>query len=426
MKSLVISKCLHSKWSVYLFFALVCFIVYSPVLRNDFLYQWDDQWMVINKYTEGGWSFDNLWHIFTDFYGGQYGPFTELNYLIIYTFFGYDPFYFHLASLLWHIWCVCFVWRFILTLLRMHGGMEEKNIRQIAFITTLLFAIHPMNVEPVAWISAVKVLIYAFFYLLGLLYYLQYIKSQKFRYYLFTIACFIASFLGKEQAVTFPLALLIVDWFTNRNMKSFTVWNEKMVFFVMAFFFGLITILSQGASGLGITYPFYQRVIFGCFAIIEYITKGLIPIKLNYLYPFPIVIGEELPLRFYIYPILIIFLSVWGWACRKNKFLLFSIFLFIVNLLFSIHIISMARHSIIADRYLYLSYIGIASLIGYRILYIKQKVKYYKSILFILFIYIILLSTYTFCYTKQWKDSTVVREYTKEILDRRLNQNGIN
>ena len=62
----------------------------------------------------------------------------------------------------------------------------------------------------------------------------------------------------------------------------------------------------------------------------------------------------------------------------------------------------------------------------YRILYIKQKVKYYKSILFILFIYIILLSTYTFCYTKQWKDSTVVREYTKEILDRRLNQNGIN
>lgn len=208
----------------------------------------------------------------------------------------------------------------------MHGGMEEKNIRQIAFITTLLFAIHPMNVEPVAWISAVKVLIYAFFYLLGLLYYLQYIKSQKFRYYLFTIACFIASFLGKEQAVTFPLALLIVDWFTNRNMKSFTVWNEKMVFFVMAFFFGLITILSQGASGLGITYPFYQRVIFGCFAIIEYITKGLIPIKLNYLYPFPIVIGEELPLRFYIYPILIIFLSVWGWACRKKQILAIQYF----------------------------------------------------------------------------------------------------
>lgn len=111
MKSLVISKCLHSKWSVYLFFALVCFIVYSPVLRNDFLYQWDDQWMVINKYTEGGWSFDNLWHIFTDFYGGQYGPFTELNYLIIYAFFGYDPFYFHLASLLWHIGCVCPVYR---------------------------------------------------------------------------------------------------------------------------------------------------------------------------------------------------------------------------------------------------------------------------------------------------------------------------
>lgn len=292
----------------------------------------------------------------------------------------------------------------------MHGGMEEKNIRQIAFITTLLFAIHPMNVEPVAWISAVKVLIYAFFYLLGLLYYLQYIKSQKFRYYLFTIACFIASFLGKEQAVTFPLALLIVDWFTNRNMKSFTVWNEKMVFLWWLSFWLDNYFVARG-KWTWHNISFYQRVIFGCFAIIEYITKGLIPIKLNYLYPFPIVIGEELPLRFYIYPILIIFLSVWGWACRKNKFLLFSIFLFIVNLLFSIHIISMARHSIIADRYLYLSYIGIASLIGYRILYIKQKVKYYKSILFILFIYIILLSTYTFAIPSngkipQWYENT--------------------
>ena len=110
-------------------------------------------------------------------------------------------------------------------------------------------------------------------------------------------------FWGKEQAVTFPLALLVVDWFTNRNLKSSVVWSEKMSFFILAFLFGAITILSQGKSIYEITYPLYQRLTFACFALIEYITKSLFPVKLNFFYPFPIVLGEELPLKFYIYPV---------------------------------------------------------------------------------------------------------------------------
>lgn len=422
MSRLSVKSYVHVSYAMYLFFAIICVAVYFPIFSNGFLYHWDDQWMVLNKYTDGGWTVDNLWHIFTDFYGGQYGPFTELNYLIIYTFFGYDPFYFHLASLLWHIGCVCFVWKLLVSLLRIHGGMNEKSIYLISFITTLLFAIHPMNVEPVAWISAVKIPIYAFFYLLGLLCYVHYVSSHKFRYYLFTIVCFVCSFLGKEQAVTFPLALLIVDWFSNRKMKSSEVWSEKIVFFIMAFSFGIITILSQGVSTYEVIYPFYQRLIFSSFSIIEYITKSIIPLKLNYYYPFPIIVGEELPFKFYIYPVLMLFIMGWIWQYRKNSYILLGIFMFIVNLIVSIHFINMSRHAIIADRYLYLSYVGIAFLISYFSYVIKLHVKKFYIVILVLCVYIISLSTYSFQYTKRWKNSDEVKEYTRELVKERLKQ----
>lgn len=402
-----------------LFVLLVTCIIYLPVLNNDFLYYWDDQWMVMNSYTTGGWTLDNLWLIFTDFYNGQYGPFTELSYLIIYTFFGYDALWFHLASLLWHLGCVIFVWKLIYKLLEMHGSTSDSDMRLITFFTTLLFAIHPMNVETIAWISAVKALIYGFFYLLGLLYYIQYIQTQKIGYYIAVMACFIASFLGKEQAVTFPIALVIIDWFTNRNLKSSIIWNEKLIFFIMALFFGLVTILSQGNGGQGTTYPLWQRLVFACYALIEYITKSLFPIQLNYLYPFPILPGEALPVRFYIYPILIACLSGWIFLYRKNKYLIVGIMLFIANLITSIHIIPMSRHSVVADRYLYLSYIGIAFLIAYGLSLIKAHKRYFKYTLFLFFIYSLFLSGYTYRYTQQWRNTGNVKKYMKELLEKR-------
>lgn len=72
-------------------------------IKKRLPYGMDDQWMVFSHYTERGWTVDNLWHIFTDFYGGQYAPLAFLSYLVLYAGFGYDPFYFHMFSLLLHI-----------------------------------------------------------------------------------------------------------------------------------------------------------------------------------------------------------------------------------------------------------------------------------------------------------------------------------
>ena len=125
---------------------IITLLVYYPTLKNGFLTGWDDQWMVFSHYTERGWTVDNLWHIFTDFYGGQYAPLAFLSYLVLYAGFGYDPFYFHMFSLLLHIGCVCLVWKLISSLLRVHGGVSEKQILYVIledfynhFISCLLY-----------------------------------------------------------------------------------------------------------------------------------------------------------------------------------------------------------------------------------------------------------------------------------------------
>ena len=112
---------------------IITLLVYYPTLKNGFLTGWDDQWMVFSHYTERGWTVNNLWHIFTDFYGGQYAPLAFLSYLALYTSFGYDPFYFHMFSLLLHIGCVCLVWKLISSLLRVHGGVSEKQILYVNY-----------------------------------------------------------------------------------------------------------------------------------------------------------------------------------------------------------------------------------------------------------------------------------------------------
>ena len=128
--------------------------VYFPILGNDFLYSWDDHWMVMNEYTEGGLNFRNITLILTRIFHGQYAPVNHLMFLFIYSFAGYNAFYFHLVCLILHISCVCFAYAIILQLFnqtkREHTYINDKSIRIIAFITALIFAIHPLNVEAVA------------------------------------------------------------------------------------------------------------------------------------------------------------------------------------------------------------------------------------------------------------------------------------
>jgi hypothetical protein len=397
-------------------------LVYYPTLWNDFLYNWDDQFVVVNQYTSGGWTLANLSAIFGSFYGGQYSPITQTMYLLTYSLFGYNPAAFHAVSLILHICNALFLYVLIRKLFKMPKTDNFKHVGAMAFITALLFVVHPVNVEAVAWVSAAKVTLFACFYLFGLIMYLRYIETNRLVFFVATLISFVLSFGSKEQAVTFPLCLLVIDWFLHRNLRSSQVWEEKLPFFVLALFFGLLTVMAQGPTSGMSNYPLWQRLLFSCYAMFEYITKSIIPLNLNYLYPFPMDPGESIPLRFWIYPFLLTGLICMLAAYRKNRLLMFGVLFLIANIALSLNIISLGRFAMIADRYLYIGEAGIFLILAYLGVNLYEqfcKPKYKRKLLIILaLLYLLYLGGYTNTYIQKWKDSDTVKRYLKELADK--------
>lgn len=415
--------------AISLLLCLVVFICYMPIFSNGFLDSWDDQWMVMNVYTGSGWTWENLLAIFTQSHKGQYSPLVELNYLFLYGLFGYNPFWFHLMSVVWHCGCVVLCFFLVRRLLELSGDINRSISFHVACLVSFLFAIHPVNVESVAWISAVKVPMYTFFYLLALFFYLRYTVTQKTSFYVISLFCFVCSGLSKEQAFVFPLSLLLVDWFVLRDWKTMDIWLEKLPYLIVSIGFAFLTFDLQGNRSDAVSYTTVQRFLFGCYSLFEYITKSLIPVNLNYLYPFPIPEGcVNIPVRFYVYPVLVAGLVVTLLHYRKNRILLFGSLFFILHLLLSLHIVAMPRLGIVADRYLYLSLIGLLLTVSYAfVVFVKKQRRRFAKILCVLslLLYSTYLGLYTYQYSMRWENTDTVKEYLRSFYKGELNENDI-
>lgn len=393
---------------------LIIVAIYVSSVRHDFLYEWDDQWVVINRYTEAGLSINNLWNVLSDFYKGQYAPFNELNYILIHSIFGYSPMAFHAASLLWHTANTVLLFLFLNRLLKMiPDNPLVGQSANVAWVCALLWAVHPVNVEPVSWISASKILVYAFYYLAALLLYLYYIERPGLGKYIGLLALFVASFWGKEQAVVLPLAFLLVDYVTKREGGVWYLLLEKAPFLILALFFGVVTIISQG-MGEEKMYSMLQRIVFCGYTLYEYLVKTVLPMNLMFLYPFPIKPDEEMPMMMYVYPLLVVAAGYLLYVMRKERLLVFGTLFFVVHLLVALHLISISRNAIVADRYNYLAMVGLLLVIVYYLCLWHQKHK--KASRLIIGLYFVYLCTYTIIYQQNWDDSDHVKRHYREVL----------
>ncbi len=398
------------------FLVLIVIAVFISIVGHRFLYQWDDHWVVFNRYTSLGLNPRNLWNVLTEFYRGQYAPFNELSYILIHSVFGYSSVAFHVASILWHVANTVLLFLVLNRLLKMiQGNPLLGQSKNIAWVCTLLWAVHPVNVEPVAWVSASKILVYAFYYLAALLLYLYYIECPRIEKYIGLLALFVASFLGKEQAVVLPLAFLLVDYVTRREEKVGYLLLEKAPFLILALFFGIVTILSQGDGGNMPEYSLWQRLLFCGYTLYEYMVKTILPLNLMYLYPFPTTPDGDMPPMMYVYPLMILAAAYIIYVMRKERILVFGVSFFVVHLLVALHLISISRFAIVADRYNYLAMIGPLLVIAYYLCLWSQKNKLAaRAIVGLYFAY---LCTYTVIYQQNWENSEHVKRHYNEIVD---------
>ena len=408
--------------------ALITIIVYSPTFFNDFQLSWDDQWQLLNYKYVTEHSFNDLYYHFTHFHLNQYMPVNTLLYIIIYELFGFNASAFHATSLILHIINVLLVY-YILKKIIEEIKPEWNPIRKLYFSTfvTFIFAIHPLQVESIAWISASKVISYSFFFLLGWAFYIKYCKEEKIRYFFVVILSYFLSFGSKEQAIIYPFSLLVFDLIFKRFQDinlSFSILKKKVILekipvFIIFLFFSWFTISNNSDIFRLESFPIYQRLVFSSASLMDYIYRFIFPHKLQYIYFFPIEIGEMLPIIYWGYPLLIvmIILSIWRFS-KKNKIIFFGALLFFTNIILVIHIIPIPRQMFTADRYIYISMIGLGLMLFdfLNSLYTKYS-AYRKFILSGIALWSIYLCCYSFSRTIEWKNSDSIKRNLIEIIE---------
>jgi protein O-mannosyl-transferase len=395
---------------------IITLLVYSSSLKNGFIYNWDDSGYILKNEVIHEITAENVNTIFTSFYFHNYHPLTTITYAIEYAIVGESPFLYHFNNLILHLLNTLLVFWMILLI--------KPKKYDWAGIVALLFAIHPMHVESVAWISERKDVLYAFFYLGSIISYLYYkTKGKKLKYYIYSIVFFLLSCLSKSMAVTLPLVLILLDFYLEKDSLSFKlfikkIWKfgtQKTVFFIISIGFGVAAVYSQDTAiqNLAPILSPYERISILSYTFLLYSIKVFAPIQLSAMYPYPLKMGGLLPLKYLIAPLGVILLIVLLFVFRKKiKNIIWGILFFLLSISIVIQFVPVGG-VILSERYTYLPYIGFFFLIAafYDKIRFDTKFVLYKSRKFFVALLLVVLSWFayaTYDRVSYWEDGDLL------------------
>jgi protein O-mannosyl-transferase len=394
-----------------IFLILISLAAYYPVLNHAFHNNWDDDILITNNQrVKNGLTIDNTVWAFTTNSVGFYYPFTWLSHMTDIQLHGLHPKGHYATNIIIH--CLNVVLFFLL--LFISTGSQFRS-----FLAALLFSLHPMNVESVAWLAERKNILSTFFLLLALICYVLRFKSGSGKKTTvgYLTACYIFFIMGlmtKSSIVMFPFLLLLFDlWPLKRIlpcdlMKQKQLFIEKTPFFILSFISGVLTIVAQKEvhtviSLSKITIP--QRIGEALLGYGFYLEKFFLPFNLCAFYPHH---RGDFPLFL---PFLILamlsFITVYFYKVRtKNPVLIMGWLFFMTSLLPVIGIIQVGTQAH-ADRYVYFPYWGlfIILLFGTRRENILAGNSVRKTVLAVFSLIIIFsLLFLTKAQTAKWKD----------------------
>jgi protein O-mannosyl-transferase len=374
--------------------AFATFLVYLPALRNEFVY-WDDNLYIFeNPYIHSLDAAFFRW-AFLDFHISNWHPLTWISHAVDYAIWGLYPLGHHLTNIILHTANTALVVLLALKLLETARESSEQNASSpflndrtvliAAAMTGVLFGIHPVHVESVAWVSERKDLLCALFFLLSVLSYTSFMSYRSQKTYFLSLFFFILALLSKPMAVSLPVVLLILDWYpfgAARSLKSLWISTvEKLPFFTLSLASSIITIIAQKAGGTLLSIdkvPSSIRVPVAAKALVAYLGKILLPINLIPFYPYP----KDVSLFSFEYFLAICLVIGITAACmalaRKQKFLLSAWGYYVVTLIPVLGIIQVGAQSM-ADRYTYLPGIGPFLIAGLCAAWVAERVNAVKS-----------------------------------------------
>jgi tetratricopeptide (TPR) repeat protein len=329
---------------------------FGPAFRAGFISLDDPLYVTRNPHVRSGLTADNAAWAWTTGHASNWHPLTWMSLQLDATVWGDGPLGFHVTNLALHAANAVLLY----VVLRVLTGARVRS----AFVAAL-FAVHPLRVESVVWVTERKDVLSTFFGLLALFAYARHVAAPSAGRYLTVALCLALSLLSKPMLVTLPFLLLVLDWWPLRRAASPGVWPrlvlEKVPLLILCVASCVVTILVQKAGGAVASLelvPYDQRLNIAVVAYATYLGLAVWPFQLAALYPYPT--GAWPSERVALSVVLLLgstALAVWQ---RRQRPYLLAGWLWYVGTLVPVAGLVQVGGQAYADRYTYFPLIGIA------------------------------------------------------------------
>jgi len=350
------SQGLLSYRAIYLWLlVLATLLAYLPLFNNQ-LVGWDDASYIQFNPPIRGLGLTNLKWMFTNFHAGYWIPLTWFSLALDFSIARLEPWIYHLDNLLLHCANTALVFIIGFKFLNVGPNKDQRAV-PIAFGAALLFGLHPLHVESVAWAAERKDLLCGLFFLASLSVYLDYAARPSLKKYIACLGCMVLALLAKPMAVSLPVIFLLLDSWPLGRLKADPkkILLEKVPFILAVAATSGIAVLTQFGSGAGWSisvFPFSSRLMNAAHSLVFYLAKMLCPLHLTAFYPlFP----EDLHSpQFFLSVLGVLALSGVLFIYRqKVPYLLTAWLFYVITLLPALGLVQVGNQAA-ADRFTYL------------------------------------------------------------------------
>jgi tetratricopeptide (TPR) repeat protein len=381
---------------------LATLLLYASVSHHQFLEFDDSQYVTKNGHVTTGLNAENLQWAFTTFHEANWHPLTWLSHMADCSLFGLNPGPHHLMNVALHAANVLILF---LLLQRASGALWRS------LFVAALFAVHPLNVETVAWVAQRKSLLGAFFSLLTIAAYGWYVRKPGWRRYLAIIAAFTLALMSKPMAVSLPFVLLLLDYWPLERYAEIPMRRrlsrllpEKLPLLLMSVAGSVVTLVAQRAGGAiadASVLPLDIRVQNAIVSYAVYLGKMLWPVNLAVLYPHA---KQALPWTMVAAAsVMLALITAAALYLRRAPYLATGWLLFLSTLIPVIGIVQVGRQAI-ADRYAYIPFVGLFIIVAWSIASVAERWPVFRTTLVVIAVCVVsLFAAATANYLQFWE-----------------------
>lgn len=419
---------------------LASWFAFRPVLDNDFVNWGDVQDITANKHYRGFTAGNVAWMVKT-IQMGHWQPLSWMTLALDYEIAGMNPRQYHLSALIYHIIACIAVYFLIVSLVRAAWGNAATTDKKWTFYCAsaalagaLLFAIHPLRVEPVAWATERRGPVSSIFYFSAIICYLAYARRINAAesitgsvMYWSAVACMALSLTAKEFGVSLPVVLLAIDVYPLRRLnwdirdafrlEKFSVLREKIPFIIVAALGTYIALMAAAQSGVKksvVEYGFLERGMQACYGLVFYLEKSIWPTKLSNLYPIPPDM-QPFELKYIMCAAIVAAITLALILLRNRRPAGLVLWIcYIVTLLPVLGVVQTGRQ-IAADRYTYLPAAGFSALVAGGLIWLwmrTDKSSMYRAAMIastVVIVFVtITMARLTHSQSQVWRDSTTL------------------